>query len=228
MSTQRALFVRFILAPLLLVIAPMAAGDSEIANRVKLFLDHQGVAGGEVEITVGDPDPRLQLAACKSYEPFVPTGARLWGRTTLGVRCVDGAAWTVYLPTQVRVFALGLVAARPIVRGQPVGPEDVRAERLEISALPAGLLAASDPPEGKIAARSIGAGEPLRRDYFQSPAIFKSGDLVRVLAGGAGFAISTEGRALTGAYDGQTAQVALIGGRVVTGIARPGRVVEIR
>jgi flagella basal body P-ring formation protein FlgA len=97
-----------------------------------------------------------------------------------------------------------------------------------VSALTAGLLMGTHPPDGKVATRSLAPGEPLRRDYFQPPVVLRPGDLVRVLAGGVGFAISTEGKALTGAHDGQTAQVALAGGRVVTGVARTGKVVEVR
>src|ERR1043166_3241740 len=65
----------------------IAAGVADIAADTQLFLDRQTLAlPGDVEITVGEPDARLDLAQCRRYEPFIPTGARLWGRTTLGVR----------------------------------------------------------------------------------------------------------------------------------------------
>ncbi len=219
--------VAAVMLSLLAFAAVPARAESEIAGRVRGLLEATSLPGGaELEIAIGDPDPRLQLAPCRAYEPFVPTGARLWGRTSLGVRCTDGASWTIYLPTQIKVFAPALVAARPLVRGQPVTSEDVRLERIELTAHPAGVLGARDPLEGRTLTRAMAAGEPLRRDLLRAPNILHAGDLVRVQAGGAGYAVTTEGKALAAAVDGQSIQIA-VGGKVLHGVARPGKVVEI-
>ncbi|RAE77565.1 flagellar basal body P-ring formation protein FlgA, partial [Burkholderia multivorans] len=63
--------------------------------------------------TVAPAFPR-GLAACTTLEPFLPTGARLWGRTTVGVRCAGERPWTVYLQAKVTVHATYYVAARQI------------------------------------------------------------------------------------------------------------------
>lgn len=214
----------------LLAGAALAAGPaagSEIAERTRLFVEGLALPGADVEIVVGEVDPRQTLAPCRRYEPFVPTGARLWGRTTLGVRCTEGATWTAYVPMQIKVFAEAPVAARPIARGETLTSEDVRQERVELSAYPTGAFAGVA-AEGRIATRAIAAGEPLRRDLLRSPPVVQAGDLVRVIADGNGFAIATDGKALTAGTDGQTVQVAVASGRVVTGTARPGRIVAIR
>src|SRR5574340_1348775 len=39
------------------------------------------------ELTLGELDPRLQLAACARIEPFVPPGSPPWGATRIGLRC---------------------------------------------------------------------------------------------------------------------------------------------
>lgn len=206
----------------------VAHAESEIANRVRTLLEGTTLPNGaDVEITVGDPDPRLQLAACRAYEPFVPPGARLWGRTSLGVRCTEGANWTIYLPTHIKVFAPALVTARPLVRGQAVTAEDVRVDRVELTASPAGVLGPGDALDGRTTTRAMAASEPLRRDLLRAPNVLQAGDVIRVQAGGPGFAISTEGKALAAAVDGQTTQIA-VGGKVLSGIARAGKVVEVR
>ena len=215
-------------AMLLLMVASSSRAESEIAERLRVFLDGQTLpGGGEVEVTVGDPDPRLQLGPCRTYEPFIPSGARLWGRTSLGVRCTDGAHWTVYLPTQIKVFAPALVAARPLTRGQVIGPEDVQIERVELTAYPPGVVGAAESVEGRTLTRAIAAGEPLRRELKRAPNVVQAGDLVRVQAGGPGFAITTDGKALASAADGQTVQIA-VAGRVLSGVARPGKMIEVR
>jgi len=181
-----------------------------------------------VEITVGEPDSRMTLAPCRRYEPFIPTGTRLWGRTTLGVRCVDGAAWSAFIPVQIKVFAPTPVAVRSIPRGQTVSLDDVRFERDEMTQWPPGVFAAPDQLDGRVATRTIAAGEPLRRDLLRAAAILVPGDAVKIVFSGQNFTVSTEGRSLTMAGDGQSAQVVLPSGKVVSGITRPGKVLEVR
>jgi|SRR5947208_549633 len=217
-----ALIVAFLMA------IPSAIG-SELADRTRLFLDAQALPfAGDVEITVGEPDSRLNLAACQRFEPFIPNNARLWGRTSLGVRCIEGANWSVFLPVHIKVFAPAPVAARPLVRGQPVGLDDVRLERVELTQWPAGVLASVEQVDGKIATRAIAAGEPLRRDALRSPPVIQPGDPVKIVFDGGSFAVSTEGKALSVAGEGQTVQVALAAGRVLSGVAHTGKVVEIK
>jgi flagella basal body P-ring formation protein FlgA len=58
--------------------------------------------------------------------------------------------------------------------------------------------------------------------------VFQPGEPIRVVYAGEGFAVNAEGRALTLGNDGQAAQAALGGGKVVTGVARPGKILEVR
>ena len=211
-----------------LILAGAASASPDIAEQTRAFVEQQAMPDGEVEIVVGNIDPRLTLAPCARYEPFVPTGARLWGRSTLGVRCVDGAAWTVYVPVQIKVFAPVQVAARPIPRGSTVGPADVRVERLDLTRFPGGVFGADDSIEGKTAVRTVAAGEPLKRDLLRAPRIVEPGDAVRVVYDGPSFALTIDGKALSAAGDGESARVAIANGRVLTGVARPGKVVQVR
>jgi flagella basal body P-ring formation protein FlgA len=215
-------------AALLGLTAPPVRG-SDMAERVRVLLDERlGGTAGEIEVNVGEPDPRLKLAPCARMEPFVPTGARLIGRTSLGVRCTEGASWVVYVPVQIRLFVDAWVAARPIPRGLVVGPEDVRLERVDVAPLNGNAVLSDVPLIGKTALRAVAPGEPLRRDALRSPPVVHAGDAVQVMAVGTGFAAQTPGKALTAAADGQTAQVALPGGKVLSGIARTGGIVEVR
>ncbi|HZQ62043.1 MAG TPA: flagellar basal body P-ring formation chaperone FlgA [Casimicrobiaceae bacterium] len=226
MSRQLVLFILSLVA--LAAMVPAVHAESEIASRVRTLLEGTSLPdGADVEITVGDPDPRLVLAPCRTYEPFVPTGARLWGRTSLGVRCTDGATWTIYLPTHIKVYAPALVASRPLVRGQTITAEDVRIDRVELTAQPAGVLGPADALDGRTLTRAMTPGEPLRRDLLRAPNVVQAGEVVLVRAAGPGFSISTEGKALAAATDGQTTQIA-VGGKVLSGVARTGKIVEVR
>jgi flagella basal body P-ring formation protein FlgA len=211
-----------------LAVAPLA-GASDLTERVRLLVDERVAPnGGEIEVVVGEPDARLRLAPCDEMEPFVPTGARLIGRTSLGVRCTKGANWVVYVPVQIKLFVDAWVAARPIARGQPLLPEDARLERIDIAPLNGNALMPDMPLVGRTATRALAPGEPLRRDSLRSPPVVQPGDPVQVVAIGMGFAAQSPGKALTAAAEGQMAQVALPGGKVLSGVAKPGGVVEVR
>jgi flagella basal body P-ring formation protein FlgA len=211
-----------------LAVNARASGPDAVADRTRAFVLEQALPAGDVEIVVGSIDPRLSLAPCARFEPFVPPGARLWGRATLGVRCVDGAAWTVYVPVHVKVFAPVQVAARPIPRGTNVAADDVRTERVDITQYAAGVYGPDDALESKTAVRMIAAGEPIRRDMLRAPRIVEPGDAVRVVYDGASFSVTVDGKALSSAADGETARVAIASGRVLTGVARAGKVVVVR
>jgi flagellar basal body P-ring formation protein FlgA len=216
-------------AALILTWGVQSHASSMYSETLRVFLDERlGENGAEIEVDVGEPDPRLALAPCAHVEPFIPPGARLSGRTSLGVRCTDGANWTIYLPVQIRLYVDVLVAARPIARGHPMTRDDVRAERVDIAPLRGNAMLPTETLDGRTATRALAMGEPLRRDYLRAPPVLAPGDSVQVVALGTGFAAQSTGRALTAATEGQTAQVAMPGGRVVTGIARAPGTVEVR
>ena len=214
---------------LFLACAPARAAPADLSQGVKVFVEQQIVpGGGEVEIIVGEPDARLTLAPCAQVEPFVPAGAKLWGRSSLGVRCVAGAHWTVFVPIEVRVWKAVQVAARPIARGQPVTQDDVRIDRVDLTRVSSPIYGADETLAGIVAVRAIAAGEPLRRDLVRPPPVMVAGDPVTVVYDGNGFGISIDGKALAAAGDGQTVRVATATGRILIGVARSGHVVLVK
>lgn len=206
-------------------IAQTPAGD---LDSVRMFVESQaGGLAARVEVTVGRPDPRLVLAPCLKAEPYLPAGARLWGRSWVGLKCVDGARWSVTIPVEVKVFGPALVAGRALSAGQPVAAADVQVQEIELSRESAPVFADARSLEGKLLSRPLAAGQPLRTDYFRAAPVIAQGDAVRLVAVGPGFSVSTDALALQHAGDGQPVRVKTEAGRVVTGVARPGRIVEV-
>lgn len=214
-----------------LICIPLAHAQPQAAaaDGIKLYLERAATGlPGRVEVVLGRLDERLQLAPCGRVEPFLPATSRLWGKTQIGLRCAEGASWSVYLPVDIRVFAPALIATRTIGFGNAVGQEDTRMEEVEVSREPGSPLADPASLEGKTAARVIAAGQILRAEHFRTPPAIGAGDTVRLILNGAGFSISASGRALSTAADGQSVRVQTDSGRVVQGVARSGRLVEMR
>lgn len=199
------------------------------AGDVQILLERE-TAGiqGRVEIVVGELDPRLSLAHCRKIEPFLPAGTRAWGRIKVGMRCREGATWTVFLPVTIKVFGNALTAKKALMFGTAPADMDVELVESELSLEPGTPILDLKKIEGRVLARALFPGQILRTEYFRAAPAISQGDQVTLMAKGSGFTVSADGEALAHALDGQSLRVKTETGRIVSGTARPGRVVELR
>ena len=202
---------------------------AQIRQAVDQFLRVQ-TAGlpGKVAYTVGGIDPRVVLAACAAPEVFLPPGARLWGLTTLGVRCNDAAPWTIYVSAQVKVTGDYVVTARPLAQGSALALTDMALQSGDLTQIAAGIVTDPQAVIGKTLTSALAAGQPLRQDLLRSPLVVQQGQTVKLQSSGQGFRVSADGKSMTNAADGQIAQVRTSNGQTVSGVARAGGVVEMR
>ncbi len=216
------------------VLAATTAQPQDPSKLLKLYLDAETTGlPGRVEVVIGVMDDRLRLAPCTNMTPFMPAGARLWGRTMLGVRCQDGASgggtgWSVLIPVQVKVYGLGLVAARSLATGETPGEDALTLQEIELTREAPGVL--TDPAQvgDTILSRNIAQGQALRREHLRARPVVVIGDMVKLIANGAGFAVSSYGKALSAGADGQMVRVQADSGRTMSGVARAGKIVEVR
>ena len=182
---------------------------------------------GKVTYSHGQLDQQSRLAACSAYEPFLPPGSRLWGKTTVGVRCLAPTPWTAYVPVQVSIAGSHLVAFRQLLPGQKVERGDIASQPGDLGALPVSVL--TDPAQaiGKTVKIGVAAGHPVRAEWLAAPWVVQQGQSVRLISSGDGFSVSNEGKALNNAVDGQVTQVRTHSGQVVSGVARPGGIVQV-
>ncbi|BAN35527.1 flagellar basal body P-ring biosynthesis protein FlgA [Sulfuricella denitrificans skB26] len=182
---------------------------------------------GEVTSTVGAIDPRLQLPSCDTPEAFLPSGSRLWGNSTVGVRCQSATPWTIYVPVSVRIMAQTAVATRPLSAGQTVSPADVAMQGNDLSQLPPGVITDPELAIGKTVIYSASTGQPFRHDMLRAPKVIQQGQTVKLMAKGNGFQVTSEGKALANATLGQVVSVRTQSGEVISGIAKQNGVVEV-
>lgn len=173
-----------------------------------------------VEVVLGQLDPRLKLAPCDKVRAYLPNGARLWGRTRVGLRCEQGPVrWNVYWPLTVKVWAKAVVAVVPLKPGTILTAADLRIAEVDVaeSISPAVL----DPREiiGRSVIRGVAPGQGLRQDDVRLRRWFAAGDVVRITVKGSGFAATSEGQALAHGDEGQCVRIRVDSGRVLC--ARP-------
>jgi flagella basal body P-ring formation protein FlgA len=202
----------------------VAASPDATADAIRVLVEREVGPGHRVEIQVGQLDPRLTLAPCGRIEPYVPAGSRLWGRTSLGARCVQGASWAVLVPVQVNVFGKALVANAPLAAGAAPGPDDFRLEEVELTREFGQVVSDAAVLGSRVLTRPLRAGQVLKQDALRVPATISPGDPVRLVLIGQGFTIVGEGVALNAAGEGQPLRVRTESGKVVTGALREGAI----
>ena len=202
----------------------VTASPDATADAIRVLVEREVGPGHRVEIQVGQLDPRLTLAPCGRIEPYVPAGSRLWGRTSLGARCVQGASWAVLVPVQVNVFGKALVANAPLAAGAAPGPDDFRLEEVDLTREFGQVVSDAAVLGSRVLTRPLRAGQVLKQDALRVPATISPGDPVRLVLIGQGFTIVGEGVALNAAGEGQPLRVRTESGKVVTGALREGAI----
>jgi len=208
--------------------APLRQDAAALKRSVEQFLQVQsGGLPGQVTVAVGAVDPRMNLAACPDPQAFFMPGARAWGKTTVGVRCVAPAAWTIYIQATVTVVGDYIASAAPLAQGQAIEAGQLVTLKGDLTTLPAGIATDMGQVIGRSTNISLPPGTPLRLDTLRSKPVVQSGQLVRLVSSGNGFSVSAEARAMSTAGDGQVVQVKTSGGQQITGIAKAGGLVEV-
>lgn len=216
------------LLPLLLACNLLAAAEIDplldTAER-HIQIQTKGLPG-KVSIRLGKIDT-TRLPPCAAHEAYTPPGAKMIGKTSVGIRCLTPNAWNVLIPAEIQVTGTYVTTARSILAGRTIQTEDLHVLSGDISTLPTGIIADPAAAQGKTLRNSLGAGQLLRSDQLISPMVIRQGQSVRVISKGAGFAVSAEGKAMTNAAEGQLVQVRMSSGQTVSGTARSDGSVEI-
>lgn len=181
-----------------------------------------------LDLSLGQLDPRLRLAPCAHVEPYVPDGARLWGKSRIGLRCTQGGVkWNVYLPITVKAFGPGWVATANLAAGSMLTAADLSAAEIDLAEDASPGVVRAELAVGRVLARPIKAGQSVRQSHIKPRQWFAAGESVTVVAQGNGFSVAGEAQALTNGIEGQAARVRTEAGRVLTGLPVGERRVEL-
>ena len=156
---------------------------------------------------------------CGTDWPYLPAGARLWGRSRLGLRCLEGATrWNVFLPLTIKAYGPAWVLTANVPLGTALTEADATQAEVDWAAEPASVVADPSMWVGQVASRQLLAGQTLRQSMVRAPHLFKTGAQVRVVAEGPGYAVSATGQAMAAGAVGQTVRIRMANGRIISGI----------
>ena len=177
----------------------LKVSEESISSAIKAYIDKNA------------PWDRKQMKVVKIHCPVdvkVPNG-----KITMEIKAPKHADWLGQMTFQVGISVDGeparrisatasievlgkvVVTAKPLGRGEPIGPDDIKVVTMDLSRAP--LKAVLDPREvsGGLADKAIAVNTVLRRDSIRFPPLVHRGDVVRVLAQSGALTISTRGLA---------------------------------
>jgi flagella basal body P-ring formation protein FlgA len=201
---------------------------SALQREAESFVINQLRDSGRDVTAKADPiDSRTQLPDCAELEGFLSPGARLWGKTQVGLRCVGPQSWTIYVSVDVRIAGNAVYPLRVIRRGQVIGATDVELRSTVLTQHSPDVVLRLEDVAGKTAQLDLAPGNPIRQHWLSDTLVVKQGKRVRMISKGAGFSVSMEGVALEHGAAGKVVRVKVGSGRIVQGIVRGPGLVEV-
>ena len=199
-----------------------AAARAEAQRRLPALSANQRLISGPL-------DGRLRLTNCpNALRANIPAGAVLRDRAMVEVRCEAGAGWRVFVPVKIAGTRTAVVLKRSVVVGETLQPDDLTTIDADPAQLPLGYFDDPRNVAGLTTSRSMAAGFVLSNQSLKIANSIARGQEVTLLAVADGLNVRVAGRALSDGYLNQRIKVQnSSSGKVVEGIARSDRVVEI-
>lgn len=181
-----------------------------IKATARAFLSNHGEIQDQANTTVsiGNIDARLTLPACGTpLEAFLPSGAKVQGKTTIGVRCQTPRPWTLYVPAKVASFSQVLTTNAPLRRGHLISAEDLSLQTRDSSLLNHAYLSDPDDVIGKALKKNLARNALLTNAVLDEPHIISKDQQVDLQAGSPGLQVSVAAIALSGGAVGEKIRV---------------------
>lgn len=218
----------FIYIPLPAPATSAYSGNEQALAATRSFaLERTREYGDRATVSVGPLGSDSRLAACERIDVFLPPNHRLWGKTSLGVKCAAPKRWTIYVPVHVRVSGHYLISTRKLNTGQIVTASDLSLVSGELTTLPDSVLHDVRQAIGFRLKTGVGAKQALKREDLVQPLIIRQGERVKIRVRSANFSAESEGIALNDAAQDAPVKVRNANGKTLRGKARGAGEVEI-
>jgi len=212
------------LIPCFAMPSAQAALPPDIEASIKRYIQKSpSVSGLRVEIDFSDPNQAFPACLGGTIEILSPPGVtRLWGRTTIQVRCAK-AAWMINVPVNIRAYGDYVIAGRYLPMGQRIEIGDIRVIEGDLSTLPDDVLRTPKASYERVLVRPVQMGSPIGLNDLRESSVIKIGDPVRIQLMGKDFQVSGEGTDQTAGLVGVMVRIRLLDGQILQGkVLRPG------
>ena len=182
-------------------------GQAPFLADVKAELTDRVIAAypdAEVEITVHVPTLKLLTSRGCLDSQYEITAKQITGRIPVRIHCQNAKPWSFYLQAEVSAQQEVLVAKHNLLRGEPLGKDNLTRARLPIEP---GAFTHLSEVTGFTTKRAIRQGRLIRLNDLVRPHAVKKGDIVTIQARHGGAFITSSGVALRSGHVGDQISV---------------------
>lgn len=189
----------------------------------------QHAQGRRIEVNPGTLDARLKLPACQeALQAFLPSGGRIGGINSVGIRCQKPKPWLLYVPINVKIFTPVVTTTHPMISGTRISLHDVQVIEMDIANLSAGYFSTPEQVLNKTLKRPLSTGAVLSPRWVETPLLVRRGEQVMLLAETQGMQIRSTGKALKDGVAGAVIQVRnTSSNRIIEGVVTSAGIVKI-
>lgn len=153
----------------------------ELVNAELLASAYQaGLERPAIDVSMPDGRLRLQRCASSALRAVVSASSRLPGRASVEVRCEAETRWKIYVQGNVAARVDIPVPRWNIPRNQTISLADLEIREITLIEPLNGVIDRNELAIGKIATRSLNAGEPIRMSQLSSPILVKRGQAITI------------------------------------------------
>ena len=151
------------------LLLPFDAGAADVGRELRVLAE-RAHPGHRVEVSF---PARTPVGTC-ALPPALPPGVRLWGRTTVPMRCQEGAR-LAFVPVDIKVFGKAPVAARALPQGAVLHAGDLHHQEIDLARFAPHAIAEPAQIHGRELTRGIPAGVPVLAAWLRSPPVVAAG-----------------------------------------------------
>lgn len=182
----------------------------------------------QLNITVGNIDPRLTLKSCASSKlvAYLPPGYSATSTSIVGIRCDGTTPWSIFIPVSITQTQQVMSTTRPLAAGTLLTAQDFQLTPININKLSSGSITDPNRLLGQRLKHPIGAGIPISPSDTEFPTVVKRGEPVSIEAINTSIRVSSHGVAMSDGRKGDNILVRnLSSNRQISGqVVGPGRV----
>jgi len=181
----------------------------ELRRLALNFIQQQNDSSSNSRIEFARWDTRLKLSKCDSnkIQVFYPGKQQRLGNVSIGLRCLEGKSWTIYLRAFITMKQKVVFSKRFIGRGNVITKDDLVIDTIEVSNTNRKYFHLTKNIIGQVAKRNIRIGQKISATVLKPAMIIKRGHEVTIIARTAGILIRTKGKALSDGAKGQIVKV---------------------
>ncbi|AFJ02603.1 Flagellar basal-body P-ring formation protein FlgA [Methylophaga frappieri] len=180
-------------------------------------------------VSVDSLDKRLRLQRCDSdLETFTNNDQLRSGKLTVGVRCHQPVAWTVYVPATIEVMRAVAVTTRPLSADHIMTADDVKLANQNILTMRSGYSTDMQSLIGQQLKSPLAMGAVLSKRQFKPQHLVQKGQLITLVSAVGNMEVRVKGEAMADAEMGQRVRVKNTRSeRIVEGVVDAAGVVRV-